>query len=81
MTVIHEFGHFADNYINHGASVSLDLAEISSQALELLTLDMMRDTLPDRSYRLLEYYEMYNALEVLLMQGFYAMFEHLVYEI
>lgn len=81
VTVIHEFGHFADNYINHGASVSLDLAEISSQALELLTLDMMRDTLPDRSYRLLEYYEMYNALEVLLMQGFYAMFEHLVYEI
>lgn len=81
LTLIHEFGHFADNYINFGASASLDLAEISSQALELLTLDMMRGSITPENYRMLEYYEMYSALEILMMQGFYAMFEHLVYDL
>ena len=81
LTLSHEFGHFADEYINFGNSASVDLSEVSSQALELLTVDMLKDVLDTKEHQLLEYYEMYSALEILLIQGFYAAFEHLVYEL
>ena len=37
-TLIHEFGHFADMFINNGGSTSIDQKEISSQGLEYIML-------------------------------------------
>lgn len=81
LTMAHEFGHFLDGYINYGLSSSLDLSEVSSQALELLTVDMLKGDVSDDIHRMLEYYELYSALNVLMIQGYYAAFEHLVYEL
>ena len=81
LTLAHEFGHFTDSYINFGSSASLDLSEVSSQALELLTVEMLDGVLDDKDHQLLEYYQMFSALDVLLTQGFLAVFEHLVYEL
>lgn len=78
-TLCHEFGHFADAYLNDNASSSLDLAEISSQGLELLMLHALKDVLKESDYRYLFYQEMQNALEVLLYQGLYARFEIMAY--
>ena len=41
LTLSHEFGHFLDFFINDGASESLDLSEISSQAFELLSIEAL----------------------------------------
>ena len=78
-TLSHEFGHFADYYINYGATTSLDLSEVYSTALEYLTLTEMKNTIPDSALRYLLYYQIDTAFQVLLTQGFYAMFEHEVY--
>ncbi len=82
MTMAHEFGHFADGYINDGADTSLNLAEVSSQALELLTVLNLKSSLKANDYEYLEYYSMYVATNnTLLTQSFYAAFEHKAYEL
>ncbi len=81
MTLCHEFGHFADYYINGSTETSLDLSEVSSQALELLSLTLFGDIISENSLEYLTYYEMENALSVLIFQGFYAEFEHIAYTI
>ena len=81
-TLAHEFGHFLDNYINYGNDDSLVVSEISSQGLELLTLLNLKNTLHSAEYGYLEYYTLYTFLNsALLVQSFYAAFEHMVYEL
>ena len=80
-TLIHEFGHFADAFINYGEDASIDRQEISSQALELLSLCYMDDILDESDIKYLQYSSLYSALEVLIFQGFYARFEELAYAI
>jgi oligoendopeptidase F len=80
-TICHEFGHFADYYINGNSETSLDLSEVSSQALEFLSLAFFGDIIPASTLEYLTYYEMENALSVLIFQGFYAEFEHIAYTI
>jgi len=80
-TLYHEFGHFADAFVNYGAETSLDLAEVSSQALELLSLTQIDGILSDQETKYLTVYEMENALMCLIFQGFYATFEHIAYGI
>ena len=78
----HEFGHFLDGYINYGKEDSLIAMEVSSQALELLTLSKLKNELYSSDYKYLEYYTVYTLLkDVLLAQSFYALFEHLAYAI
>ncbi len=79
MTLAHEFGHFADSYVNLGKQSSLELMELSSQGLELLTLCALNEELSDSDYRYLLYSEMENALLTMIIQGFYARFEQLAY--
>lgn len=81
MTLSHEFGHFVDAYINDGAEASLDLSEVSSQALEYLTLIEIEDDLADEDYKYLFYSQIKSSFEVLLFQSFYALFEHYAYDI
>lgn len=79
MTLTHEFGHFYDDFENYGSTTSLDLCEVSSQALELLALTAFKDTLSAREYKYLYYEQMNSILETLIIQGFYARFEALAY--
>lgn len=81
LTLFHEFGHFADYYINEDSTTSLDLSEVSSQALELLSLTMLDGAVSNDMLEFLTYYEMESALSVLIFQGFYAEFEHIAYTI
>ena len=80
-TLAHEFGHFSDAYLNYGASASLDLAEVSSQGLEYITLPMLKDKLSDSDYKVLYYSQIEAALTTLIIQGFYALFEHYAYNL
>ena len=80
-TLCHEFGHFADMYINYAEEVSLDLSEVSSQALELLALTKLNTVISAETVNDLLLYEMENILSTLVFQGFYAMFEHIAYQI
>ncbi len=81
MALSHEFGHFVDAYINNGAGTSLDLSEVSSQALEYLTLIEIEDDLSKEDYKYLFYSQIKSSFEVLLFQSFYALFEHYAYDI
>lgn len=81
MTLAHEFGHFVDYYINDGNDASLDLSEISSQALEYLTLDQIKNELTEEEYKFLIYSQISSSFEVLLFQSFFALFEHYAYEL
>ena len=81
-TLAHEFGHFLDGFINNGDDDSLTVMEISSQALELLTLIKLKSEMHSSDYGYLEYYTLYTFINsVLLVQSFYAAFEHMVYEL
>lgn len=81
-TVAHEFGHFLDGFVNYGRDASLCVSEISSQALELLTLTKLRNNIPASNYSYLEYYTLFSFLNsVLLTQSFYSAFEHMAYSL
>lgn len=80
--VAHEFGHFLDAYVNLGSEDSLMAMEVSSQALELLTLLKLKSVLYTPEYKYLEYYTVYSFLkDALLTQSFYSAFEHLAYSL
>ena len=80
-TLFHEFGHFADAYINNNSDISIDQKEISSQALEFLTLLRMDGKLSAKDQLYLKYSMFWNALETLIIQGFYAKAEELIYSL
>ena len=80
-TLFHEFGHFADFYLNNGRSSSTDTAEISSQALEMLVLDELSKSLGQSQETYLLYNSFKEVLETLANQGFYARFEELTYKL
>lgn len=81
LTLAHEFGHFADMYINGGSGSSIDLSEVSSQGLEYLTMAMLGDVMESDRHSVLVNKAMDDAINTIMFQGFYAMFEHLVYEL
>ncbi len=81
MTLFHEFGHFSEKFINYSTSVSLDQQEVSSQGLEFLMLHYIEDHISDKDIKYLKYEQLSNALQVLIIQGFYAKFEEIAYNI
>ena len=74
-TVAHEFGHFVDGYINYNSQASLDTLEISSQALELLTLTKLDGKFDEKTYKYLLYLKLEEVLSTIIFQSFYASFE------
>ncbi len=80
-TISHEFGHFADAYINYNGSTSLDLSELYSQAMELLTVEMLDGKLNNDAYRYLKYTKLEELLGTIIFQTFYASFEAKAYEL
>ncbi len=81
LTLAHEFGHFADEYINNDGGASLDTLEISSQALELLTLTKLDGKLDEKTYHYLLYSKLDEILTTIIFQSFYASFEISVYKL
>lgn len=73
MTFTHEFGHFCNNYASMGSEASIDVAEIFSQSLELLSLTYCKDT------ESLAKMQMASALSTFVIQAFFADFENKVY--
>lgn len=80
-TLFHEFGHFADEFTNFGASASLDLSEVSSQGLELIMLHRLSSYISPADTSYLKYRKLSDAMETLLIQGFYARFEEQAYKL
>lgn len=78
-TVSHEFGHFFDNYVNFGLESSLDLAEVSSTALEMLLILELEDDISDEAFKYLRASSLDAAMQALIVQGFIALFEHYAY--
>lgn len=73
LTLVHEFGHFANDYACFGSYAGIDVAEVYSQALEYLSLiygpngDALRE------------YKMAESLCVFVEQAAYADFENRLY--
>ena len=80
-TLTHEFGHFIDAYVNNGMHSTIELAEVCSQGLEMLALVELSSMLDSPTYMYYEYTAIRDAFEVVIYQGFYAAFEHLVYSL
>ena len=80
-TLSHEFGHFYELFSRGTSSSSLDLSEVSSQALELLTLTRLDSVMNAEEYKYVYYSSMRDALLTLITQGFYAKLESLIYEL
>lgn len=78
-TVIHEFGHFYDAYVNDGTDASLDLSEISSQALEMLLLEGVEEALPEEYENYLLVKQIDDVLGTIRAQSFFSMVEHEIY--
>ena len=81
MTLAHEFGHYYGSYTNYNSPASLDLSEVSSTALEFISLLALEDTLDEQTYRYIYYTKLNSALQALIFQGYYALFEHYAYDI
>ena len=80
-TLCHEFGHFLDAYFNYNSETSLDLSEVSSQALELMATARLEGIVSEKDLQLMKISLVETALSTLLFQGFYATFEHIAYSI
>lgn len=80
-TLSHEFGHFFDAYANFTLGQSLDLAEISSQALELMTSLWLGGILSEDDIKYVSYYQIFSALDSVIYQSFISLFEHKVYSL
>lgn len=81
LTLAHEFGHFADGFVNYGNDASLDMSEVSSCGLEFLTLFYLDKILSEEEAQYLKYYELFSSMDSLLIQGLIACFEHYIYEL
>ncbi len=73
LTLVHEFGHFANEYACYGSYAGIDVAEIYSQAMEYLSLLYARGG--DSLTRL----KMEDSLCVFVEQSAFAAFEHQLY--
>ena len=79
LTLIHEFGHFTDNYVNCGESTAIDVAEIFSQGLEFIALG--KADLDPVERNTLRKSKASDSVLVFLGQASYAEFEHLAYSL
>lgn len=81
LTLSHEFGHFTDFFKNGDADVQLDLLEVYSQGMTMLTLLKLDEKMSAKDYQYLFYTQLEDMLLTLIYQGYYARFEHIVYEL
>lgn len=75
LTLVHEFGHFVNDYVCYGSVCGTDVAEVHSQAMEYLSLCYGSDTQRLREYKVADCVCTYVELAAM------ALFEQKVYEI
>lgn len=73
LTIVHEFGHYVDGYLNYGLNDSIDTSEVFSQGMEYLVLCNMDDA------GQLTRYKMLDELELYAYQACLNEFEHRAY--
>ena len=73
LTIVHEFGHYVDGYLNYGLNDSIDTSEVFSQGMEYLLLCNMDDA------EQLTRYKMLDELELYAYQACLNEFEHRAY--
>ena len=78
LTFAHEFGHFADDYINLGMSNTVDSAEIASQAMAYI-VPFYSDGMGDLSAEEFLRINLYSTLEMYVSAVFVHEFETEVY--
>jgi oligoendopeptidase F len=81
LTVIHEFGHFVDNYINYGYDSGLDCSETASQSMEYLALSYLDGTLNTSERELVYTKKLLDSVDVFIYQGYYNELETRVYSL
>ncbi len=79
LTLAHEFGHFTEAMWNDGNSTDIDVSEIFSQALELMTLRYI--DLPESQVERLTRLKLVDFYDIFLYQTAYADFEDRVYQL
>ena len=80
ISVLHEFGHYTDAYVNFNAYETMDLAECYSQTMQYLGLCSLRDSLTQSEYENLMRMNNISTLETFVQQASFAEFEDRVYE-
>ena len=80
LSFAHEFGHFCDAYVNDGAlNEGIDLAEVFSQAMELLVLSRLGDEMDGEDVENIARLKALDIVDTYLQQAAFAEFEHRVY--
>lgn len=75
LTLAHEFGHFANDYVCGGSYAGTDVAEVHSQAMEYLSLCYTENSED------LARYKLGDSLCTFLECAAYALFEHQLYDL
>lgn len=73
LTLVHEFGHFVNDYLCYGSYAGMDVAEVHSQAMEYLSLCY------GPADDMLTQYKLADSLCTYIECSAYAMFEHQAY--
>ena len=81
LTFTHEFGHFAEKYINYGYESGLDCNETASQGIEYLMLSYLDSTLTKGQVNQLYTKKLLETIDVFTYQGYYNEFETRVYSL
>ena len=80
ITVTHEFGHYAEEYISNCAYRSMDVSEVFSQAMQFLSLRPMTAMLGGEGGNTLRLLNLYDILDTFLWETLYAEFELRAYQ-
>ena len=80
ITVTHEFGHYAEEYISNCAYRSMDVSEVFSQAMQFLSLRPMTAMLGGEGGSTLRLLNLYDMLDTFLWETLYAEFELRAYQ-
>ncbi|MCQ2426116.1 MAG: M3 family metallopeptidase [Lachnospiraceae bacterium] len=78
-TLLHEFGHFCDMYVNFGGAGDIDLSECYSVSLELLSSLWTEGILDEENAEICRVNALLDAVDTMVYQGLYADFETSVY--
>lgn len=81
LTMIHEFGHYLDDYVNYSTPHNIDIAECFSQGLEFISLTYLQEIMISKEYRAISKYKMLDALDTYIQQSSFAEFEHRAYQL
>ena len=79
LTAVHEFGHYADGYTTFNADETIDLAEVFSQALEYISIDMLDDVLSQKTVKSILLSKILDSVSLYTQQASFAQFEKEIY--